>query len=154
MHTGRHFVLILAAAVGLALAAAPALAATQSAAGAFTESPENILEERQSGGNTFIHLTRDAVITGTYNGVGHADQYVVIHADGSFNFHQTIDFTGEVCGQTVTLTFRNVGRGDFTTNELTGYYTVIGGPPVGRGHGTITGVPGTGGTYEGEVHCD
>jgi hypothetical protein len=154
MHTGRNFALILAAAVGLALTAAPALASTQSAAGTFVESPETILEERQSGGNTHIHLTRDAVITGTYNGVGHADQYVVIHADGSFNFHQTIDFTGEVCGQAVTLTFRNVGRGDFTTNQLAGHYTVIGGPPVGRGQGTITGEPGVGGTYEGEVHCD
>jgi hypothetical protein len=94
------------------------------------------------------------VITGTYNGVGHADQYVVIHADGSFNFRQTIDFTGEVCGQQVTLTFRNVGRGDFNENVLTGHYTVIGGPPVGRGNGTIQGQPGVGGTYEGKVHCD
>jgi hypothetical protein len=154
MHIGRNFALILAAVVGLALAAAPALASTQSAAGTFVESPETILEERQSGGNTHIHLTRDAVITGTYNGVGHADQYVVIHADGSFNFRQTIDFTGEVCGQQVTLTFRNVGRGDFNQNVLTGHYTVIGGPPVGRGNGTIQGQPGVGGTYEGKVHCD
>jgi hypothetical protein len=150
----RHFLVVLLAAAGLALAAAPALASTQSASGTFVESPETTLEERQSGGNTHIHLTRDAAISGTYNGIGHADQYVVIHADGTFNFRQTIEFTGEVCGQTVTLTFRNVGRGDFNENTLAGHYTVIGGPPVGRGNGTITGVPGEGGTYEGKVHCD
>ena len=150
----RHFLVVLLAAAGLALAAAPALASTQSASGTFVESPETILEERQSGGNTHIHLTREAQISGTYNGIGHADQYVVIHADGTFNFRQTIEFIGEVCGQAVTLTFSNVGRGDFNENTLAGHYTVIGGPPVGRGNGTIEGVPGEGGTYEGEVHCD
>jgi hypothetical protein len=150
----RYFLLTLLAAVGLAVAAGPAFGATQPAAGAFVETPENILEERQSGGNLHVHLTRDAAITGTYTGIGHADQYAIIHADGTFNFHQTIEFEGEVCGQAVTLTFLVVGRGDFNANVLTGHYTVIGGPPVGRGHGTITGEPGTGGTYEGQVHCD
>jgi hypothetical protein len=154
MHTGRHFVLILAAVIGLGVAAAPAFASTEQAAGAFVEFPETILEERQSGGNFHFHLTRDAAISGTYTGMGHADQYIVIHANGTFNFHQTIEFVGEVCGQAVSLTFLVVGRGDFNANLLTGHYTVIGGPPVGRGNGTITGEPGTGGTYEGQVHCD
>ena len=153
-HVGRNVWLILAAAaVGLALAA-PALAATEPSSGTFTETPEVILEERQSGGNLFVHLTRDAAITGTYTGVGHADQYAIIHSDGTFNFHQTIDFTGTVCGQAVTLTFLVVGKGDFNTNTLAGHYTVIGGPDVGRGEGELVGEPGVGGTYEGQVHCD
>lgn len=147
------FWLVLAAALALALAA-PALAATEPASGSFTETPEVILEERQSGGNLFVHLTRDAAITGTYTGIGHADQYAIIHADGTFNFHQTIDFTGTVCGEPVTLTFLVVGKGDFTTNTLEAQYTVIEGPDVGRGNGELVGVPGTGGTYEGQVHCD
>jgi hypothetical protein len=112
-----------------------------------------ILEERQSGGNTFLHLTRDAAITGTYTGIGHADQYIVIHADGSFNFHQTIDFVGTACGQPVELTFEVVGQGDFTQNVLTGTYSIIGPAETGHGNGTIVSEPGVGGTYEGQVHC-
>jgi hypothetical protein len=152
-HVGRKLALILAAAAAL-VAAAPALASTQPAAGAFVETPEQIIEERQAGGNTHIHLTRDAFITGTYSGIGHADQWVVIHADGTFNFRQVITFTGLACGQPTSLEFRVVGRGDFVGNTLEGNYTVIGPTDVGHGHGRIVGVPGTGGTYEGQVHCD
>jgi hypothetical protein len=152
-HVARNFWVVLAAVVGLALAA-PALAATEPASGSYTETPETILEERQSGGNLFVHLTRDAAITGTYTGIGHADQYAIIHSDGTFNFHQTIDFTGTVCGQPVTLTFWVVGKGDLNANTLTGHYTVIEGPDVGRGQGELVGQPGVGGTYEGQVHCD
>lgn len=154
LHAGRAFALVLAAVVGLTVAVAPALASTQPAAGSFVEGPETILEERQAGGNTIIHLTREAVITGTYTGVGQADQWIVIHADGSFNFHQTIAFTGSVCGQPTTLEFRVVGRGDFTENVLTGTYSVTGPTDVGRGNGRIVAEPGVGGTYEGQVHCD
>ncbi len=155
MYLTRRLLLVLAvSAVALGALATSASASTQPATGAFVESPETILEERQSGGNTFIHLTRDAAITGTYDGIGHADQYIVIHADGSFNFHQTIDFVGTVCGQAVTLTFLVVGKGDFSENVLTGHYTITGPTETGRGNGTIVGEPGVGGTYEGQVHCD
>jgi hypothetical protein len=155
MHVTRRLAVVFAvAAVVLGTLATSATAATEPASGSFVETPEVILEERQSGGNLFVHLTRDAAITGTYTGIGHADQYAIIHADGSFNFHQTIDFTGTVCGQAVTLTFLVVGTGDFTTNTLTGHYTVIEGPEFGRGSGEIVGQPGVGGTYEGQVHCD
>jgi hypothetical protein len=148
-----RFAVSIAGVVGLALAAAPALAATQSAAGSFTEGPETILEEKQAGNNLIVHLTREAVITGTYTGVGQADQTAIIHADGSFNFHQTIDFVGTVCGQPVTLTFRVQGTGHLVEETLEGTYSVIGPTESGRGNGTLEGVPGVGGTYEGKVHC-
>lgn len=149
----RKLGLSLAAVVALALAAAPASASTQSAAGSFVEGPETILEEKEADGNLIVHLTREAAISGTYTGLGHADQRAVIHKDGSFNFNQTIDFTGTVCGQSVTLTFRVVGQGHFGEETLTASYSVIGPADVGRGNGTITGEPGVGGTYEGKVHC-
>jgi hypothetical protein len=154
MRNGRNLVMILVALSALAVLVAPAFAASQPASGTFTESPETILSERQSGGNTIIHLTRDAAISGTYTGIGHADQWVVIHSDGTFNFRQTIEFTGTVCGQTVELTFRNEGQGDFNANTLSGPYSIVGPAPVGSGSGRIVGEPGVGGTYEGEVHCD
>jgi hypothetical protein len=98
--------------------------------------------------------SRSGKEAGTYTGIGHADQWVVIHRDGSFNFHQTIAFKGVVCGQSVELEFRNQGTGDFNTNVLTGSYSIVGPANVGRGNGTITGEPGVGGTYEGQVHCN
>lgn len=154
MHFTRRFALLLALSVAiLAALAGTASASTQTAAGSFVESPETILEERQSGGNTFIHLTREAAINGTYSGHLHADQWIVIHADGSFNFHQLLSFTGVVCGQPATLEIRVVGQGDFTENVLTGTYSVVGPNDVGNGSGKLVGEPGVGGSYEGNVHC-
>jgi hypothetical protein len=135
------------------LATSATAASPQAAGGIFLEGPELILEEREANGNLIIHLTREAVITGTYTGVGQADQYIVIHPDGSFNFHQTIAFTGVACGQPVALTFEVVGRGDFAGNALTGTYSVIGPVTAGRGNGVIMSEPGVGGSYEGQVHC-
>ena len=152
--SGRNLVVMLAAVSACVALAAPASASTQPASGTFVEGPETIVSERQSGGNTVIHLTREAVITGTYSGVGQADQYIVIHSDGSFNFHQVIAFTGVVCGQPGTFDMEVAGRGDFNENILTGIYTVIGPTDVGRGHGRILSQPGVGGDYEGQVHCD
>ena len=146
--------LTVAAVILLTVLVAPALAATQPAAGAFVEAPETILEERQSGGNTFIHLTRDATFSGTYTGVGHADQHIVIHADGSFNVRMTIEFAGLVCGQPTELVFLITAKGDFTEDAIAGTYTVIGPTPAGNGNGKFSGQPGVGGTYEGNVHCD
>jgi hypothetical protein len=150
----RSLVTILCALIALAVLAAPAQASTQPAAGTFVEAPETILEERQSGGNTFIHLTRGVTFTGTYTGLGQADQRIVIHADGTFNVHMTIEFAGVACGAPVELTFLVVGRGDFNANVLTGTYTVIGPGPVGKGHGEFVAEPGVGGVHEGSVHCD
>src|SRR5256885_8310301 len=153
MRIGRNVAAVLVAIVALAISVTPAFASSQPASGSFTETPETILSEKFAGGNDFIHLTRDAFITGTYTGVGHADQYIVIHSDGSFNFHQTIAFTGVACGQPVELEFRVEGTGDFTTNTLHGRYSIVGPTDVGNGNGTIDSVPGVGGTYEGQVHC-
>jgi hypothetical protein len=146
--------LTLAGVIAFAILVAPAFAGTEPATGAFTEAPETILEERQSGGNTFIHLTREVTFTGTYTGVGQADQRIVIHRDGSFNVHMTIEFAGAVCGQPAALTFLIVAKGNFNENVIAGKYTVIGAAPVGHGNGAFAGQPGVGGEYEGKVHCD
>jgi hypothetical protein len=148
----RHFLLILLAAAGLALAASPALAAgQQSAAGSFTEGDVTILSEREVGGHLFIHLTRDAFFEGTYEGVGHADQRIVIHPDGTFHLVMSIDFEGKACGRSTRLTFLVVARGSFVENEIEGLYTALG--RVGRGSGRFEGVPDVGGTYSGRVNC-
>ena len=101
-----------------------------------------------------VKLTRQAVFSGSYTGVGQADQRIVIHKDGSAEANMTIDFAGTACGQPVTLTFLVVAKVDFVTNTMSGTYVVKDrGASEARGSGTFTGVPGTGGAYEGAIHC-
>ena len=146
-----------AAAIGFAVCASPALAATAPAAGSFTEGPETITSAKFADGNEIYTLTREAVFSGSYVGVGHADQRIVIHKDGSGNANMTIDFVGTACGKPVTLTFLVVATVDFVTNTMSGSYVVKDPGPGGsdaRGQGTFTGAPGSGGLYEGAIHCD
>ena len=159
MHITRRLGLVLTLAmVALAAFATTASATTQPATGTFVEGPETIVEERQSGGNLHLRITREVVLTGTYTGVGHADEQIVIHADGSTNVVATIDFVGTACGVPVTLTFLLEGQGSLVENVIAGSYTIIrGGDPetgLGRGHGTFIGTAGGAGVYEGNVHCD
>jgi hypothetical protein len=158
MHLTRRLTLVLAvAAVALGVLATSATASTQPAAGGFVEGPENIVEERQSGGNLHLRITREVFLTGTYTGVGQADERLVIHADGSTNLHATIEFVGTACGQPVTLTFLLEGQGSLVENVIAGSYTIIRGGDsetgVGRGHGRFVGTAGGAGVYEGAVHC-
>jgi hypothetical protein len=159
MHLARPLAFAVALfAVTLAALATSASAATQPAAGTFVEGPENIVEERESGGNLHLRITREVLLTGTYTGVGQADERLVIHADGSTNVHATIEFVGTACGQPVELTILLVGQGSLVENVIAGSYTVIRGGDresgVGRGHGKFTGTAGGAGVYEGRVHCD
>lgn len=159
MHLARRLALAATlAAVALAALAAGASAATQPAAGTFVEGPENIVEERESGGNLHLRLTREVLLTGTYTGVGQADERLVIHADGSTNVHATIDFVGTACGQPVRLTILLVGQGSLVENVIAGSYTVIRGgdreASVGQGNGKFAGTAGGAGVYEGRAHCD
>src|SRR5688572_33170864 len=94
-----------AATIGLAAWASPALGATQPASGSFTEGPETITSAKFADGNEFYTLTREAAFSGSYTGVGQADQRIVIHKDGSAQANMTIDFIGTACGEPVTLTF-------------------------------------------------
>jgi hypothetical protein len=157
MHFARRFALIGAAVVATAASAPPALASSQPASGSFTEGPETITSAKFAGGNEIYTLTRQAVFSGTYEGVGQAEQRIVIHKDGSANLQMTIAFTGLACGQPATLTFNVTGRVDFVANTFAGHYAIVGagaGEDKTRGHGTFSGIPGTGGIYDGSIHCD
>ncbi len=158
MRIRRGLAVIGAAAMAAAACATPALASPAPAAGSFTETPETITSAQFADGNEIYTLTREAVFTGTYDGVGQVDQRIVIHTDGSAQVQMTIDFSGVACGARATLTFQVAARVDFVTNSMTGNYTVQDAGPSSnhapRGNGTFTGVPGAGGSYEGQVHCD
>jgi hypothetical protein len=162
MNFARRLILALAlAAVALGALAASSSASTQPAAGTFVEGPETIVDERESGGNLIIELTRAVVFTGTYTGAGQAEQRIVIHKDGSANVHNTITFSGLACGQPAELEFLVVGQVTFDENfmgPIAGTYTVIDSGPSEsrtlRGHGRFEGQAGIGGIYEGRAHCD
>jgi hypothetical protein len=154
MHVARRIGLITAVASAFAASASPALAATEPASGTFVETPETITSAKFSGGNETYTLTRDAIFSGTYTGIGHAEQRIVIHSDGSANLQMTIDFEGIVCGEPTSLTFLVTATVDFAANTMDGTYSVIGDAGAPRGHGSFTGTPSTGGAYEGQLHCD
>src|SRR5215210_3309989 len=98
----RRFGLVAAGMLALAIAG-PAWGDTQPAAGSFTELPETITGDQFADGNEIVTLTRDVVFTGTYDGVGQADERIVIHSDGSTNVHIVVEFAGLACGQPATL---------------------------------------------------
>lgn len=156
-----HKLVLIAATTACLAAAPPALADTQPAAGTFTEGPETVTREQQSGSNLVVELTRDVTFTGTYSGVGQATERIVIHADGSTNVHITIAFTGLACGAPAQLDFLLAAQGqldeNFENGTVAGRYTTFDGGSSPdrtlRGSGEVSGIAGVGGTYEGRVHC-
>jgi hypothetical protein len=162
MYMTRRLALIaVAGLIAIAALATTASASTQPAAGTFTEGPETILEERESGGNLIIELTRAVVFSGTYDGAGQAFQRIVIHKDGSANLHMTITFSGLACGQPAELEFSVVAQVAFDENfmgDVVGRYTVIDAGQSDartlRGHGEFEALAGIGGAYQGQAHCD
>jgi hypothetical protein len=162
VHFTQRLGLVLAlAVVALAALATTASASTQPAAGTFTEGPETIVEERESGGNLIIELTRAVVFTGTYDGAGQAYQRIVIHKDGRANLYMTITFSGLACGQPAELVFSVVAQVTFDESfmgDVTGKYTVIDSGRSDsrtlRGHGEFEALAGIGGAYQGQAHCD
>ena len=159
--TRRLGLVLMLALIAFAALATTASASTQPAAGTFTEGPETILEERQSGGNLIIELTRAVVFSGTYTGAGQAHQRIVIHKDGSANLQMTITFSGLACGQPAELVFNVVARVQFDESfmgPVSGTYTVIDSGRSDartlRGHGEFEALAGIGGAYQGRAHCD
>lgn len=150
--------LLLATAVLVLAAMIPvsASASTQPAAGMFTEGPPMNIVERVADGNFILEFTREVVFTGTYTGVGQADERIVIHKDGSTNVHIVIAFTGLACGVPTTLEFLIVGQGqlneDLETGTIAGTYATRG-DGFGHGSGKFSGEAGVGGAYEGHAHC-
>jgi hypothetical protein len=159
--TPRLGLVLVLAAIAVAALATTASASTQPAAGTFTEGPETIVEERESGGNLIIELTRAVVFTGTYTGAGQAYQRIVIHKDGSANLQMEVTFSGLACGQPATLVFNVVAQVTFDENfmgDVAGTYTVIDSGASNartlRGRGDFEGLAGIGGAYQGQAHCD
>ena len=67
---------------------------------------------RGAGGNLIIDLSATAAYTGTFSGTSTINGVLIIHPDGSANFHDVEVFTGTVNGVAGTVTFDLTGSND------------------------------------------
>src|SRR5207253_9690854 len=119
-------VLAVAGATGAAAASPPT-----SASGTFTYTSSTFNNMRQAGGNTIIDLSATVSYTGTFSGTSVVQGTLIIHADGTANFHDVETFSGTVNGVPGSVTFNLAGTGSLA-------------PPSGSFRGTDVIVSGTG----------
>ena len=112
---------------------------------------------RTAGGNTIIGLRATVEYTGTFTGSSTVHGTIVVHADGSANFHDVETFSGTVNGVPGTVTFNLTGSNDAAldvkinstivgaTGDLAGLRGVL------RLGGTVVFPQGPTGTYSGMV---
>lgn len=110
---------------------------------------------RTADGNTFISMSIFGTFSGTYAGDFVQELELIIHSDGSSNFHGT-----SVCVCTVagvgsgTLVWRVIGTG--TPTGGAGTYTIVSGTgdlASARGQGTFTAAGGIA-HYSGRQHYE
>jgi hypothetical protein len=109
--TGHARLLLLVAFVMLGAVAASGASASPpvTASGTFTYTSSTFNSIREAGGNVIIDLSATVSYTGTFNGTSTVEGTLIIHADGSANFHDVETFTGTVNGVSGTVTFRLTG---------------------------------------------
>jgi hypothetical protein len=114
---GRRFLLLipLSVVLGLACVATAAASPPSSASGTFAYLSATFNGVHVDGGNTIIDdLSATVSYTGTFSGTSTVEGMLILHADGTANFHDLETFTGTVNGVPGTVTFRLEG----TTNRV------------------------------------
>ena len=109
---GRRFVLLipLSVVLGQACVAAAAASPPSSASGTFTYVSATFNGVHVDGGNTVIDdLSATVAYTGTFSGTSSVEGMLILHADGTANFHDLEIFTGTVNGVPGSVTFRLEG---------------------------------------------
>jgi hypothetical protein len=111
-----------------------------------------------SGENLIIDLSATASYTGTFSGTSTINGVLIVHPDGSANFHDVEVFTGTVNGVPGTVTFNLNGSNDSAltvhatativdaTGGLAGLHGVL------HEIGTVVIPSGPVGTYTGKIH--
>jgi hypothetical protein len=115
--------MVFAALATVALVAAPGAVASPptAASGSFTYLSSTFNSVRSDGGNLIIDLSATVSYTGTFSGTSTVEGTLILHADGSANFHDVETFTGTVNGVSGTVTFDLTGgnRPGFTDFHAT-----------------------------------
>jgi hypothetical protein len=128
-----------------------------SVSGSFTYTSSTFNSIRSAGGNTIIDLSATVSYTGTFTGTSTLQGTLILHPNGTANFHDVETFTGTVNGVPGTVMLNLNGRNDSTgavqatdtivsaTGELAGLHGVL------SEVGTVLGPPGPVGTYTGQI---
>src|SRR6266513_4508381 len=83
-----------------------------SASGTFTYTSSTFNSIRSAGGNTIIDLSATVAYTGTFTGTSTLHGTLILHPNGTANFHDVETFTGTVNGVPGTVTFNLNGSAD------------------------------------------
>jgi hypothetical protein len=162
----RLFLLTLVAALTLVGVTGAAVAPLTSASGTFTTTSATFNSARSADGNTIVDLSATLAYTGTFNGSSTLRGHLILHPNGSANFHDLETFTGTVNGVPGTVTFNlaGTGRPGSTAGSFVYQATqviVSGTGDLGNLHGVLTQVgtvpdtaAGPVGTYTGNIHFD
>ena len=125
------FLVVTAAA---ALAVTPALATPPSpAAGTFAVVSATTTDVRTADGNTFITVSRTALISGTFTGTATDTVLLVMHPNGTTSARGAGTCVCTIEGRSGTFDYRFQGSGTFPTS-LSGHYV------VGHGTGGLEGI--------------
>jgi Protein of unknown function (DUF3224) len=123
MWSGTKVLMLCAALATVALVAAPGAVASPptAASGSFTYTSSTFNSVLSAGGNLIVDLSATVSYTGTFSGTSTVEGTLIIHADGSANFHDVETFTGTVNGVSGTVTFDLTGgnRPGFTDFHAT-----------------------------------
>jgi Protein of unknown function (DUF3224) len=111
MWRGTKVLMLFAALAASALVAAPGAVASPptAASGTFTYTSSTFNSVSPAGGNLIIDLSATVSYTGTFSGTSTVEGTLILHADGSANFHDVETFTGTVNGVSGTVTFDLTG---------------------------------------------
>jgi Protein of unknown function (DUF3224) len=161
MSTTARIRLLLVAVVGLLAATAASGAAAlppNSASGTLTYQSATFNSVRSVGGNTIIDLSATVAYTGTFNGTSTLHGTLILHPNGTANFHDVETFTGTVNGVSGTVTFNLNGSSD-AASVVSATDVIVGASDDLAGlHGVLTEAavvldPAVGpvGTYSGQI---
>ncbi len=153
----RLLVLALVALAAVVGATGGAASPPTSASGAFTYTSSSFNSIRVDGSNLIVDLSATVAYTGTFSGTSTLQGTLIIHADGSANFHDVETFTGTVNGVGGTVTFNLAGSNgpDSVVHATAAIISATGG--LGGLHGvlhevgTVPSPTGPVGTYSGQI---
>ena len=149
----------IAVLLGIGAAAAAAASPPTSAQGTFTYLASTFDGLRVEGGNTIIDdLSARVSYTGTFSGTSTLHGKLVLHADGTANFHDIETFTGTVDGipGSVTLSLEGATNPNGVVNATDTVLRATGALADLHGVldlvGTVPNPSGPVGTYSGRLH--
>ncbi|TML84298.1 MAG: DUF3224 domain-containing protein [Actinobacteria bacterium] len=157
--TGRLCLLLAPLVIVLAVVATTSAAAAPRtlANGTVGNTSSTFNSVRAADGNLIVDLSATASYTGTFSGTSTLHGILIIHADGSANFHDVETFTGTVNGVPGTVTFNLTGSNDAAlavhatatiigaSGDLAGLHGVL------HEVGTVIVPTGPVGTYSGKI---